>query len=98
LGISFYVFGIVTKEVIAKMNECSAEQKLASKTRNTPRKGSLLPLTPCTNLLISATLIQVTFLPFWYFYQINHHGNVGTSKQSKSTSRQKLLQDTGNTE
>jgi len=34
---------IVTKDVIAKMNEGAKEQKSAGKSRNTPRKGSLLP-------------------------------------------------------
>jgi hypothetical protein len=37
---------IVNKDVIAKMNECAKEHKSAGKTRNTTRKGSLLPFTP----------------------------------------------------
>ncbi len=86
VGYNFYPFWHHYKRSHCKNWINIQVNKNQHEKQRTLQKGlALYHLTPNTNLLISATLIQVTFLPFWYFYQTNHHWNAGTSKQSKST-------------
>jgi hypothetical protein len=72
------------------MNQCSSEQKSARKTKNTPERVGFLPLTPCTNLLISATLIQVTILPFLVVLPNKLSLKCGNIKAIKKYKKQKI--------